>query len=69
MEDEQRSDLLTAQKIDVGLILQEMLGIEEAEVFLIKNRIKPSVINRVLRSMARRSRASDSRACVKVNKH
>jgi hypothetical protein len=43
-----RPDLLTAQKVEVGIILQAMLGTQAALEYMDSNAIKPSVAARVL---------------------
>ena len=44
----QRKDYLTAQKIEVALVFQQMLGTVEAELYLARNGVAPEVIARVL---------------------
>lgn len=43
-----RPDLLTAQKVEVGIILQAMLGTPAAAEYMESNAIDPQVAHRVL---------------------
>lgn len=43
-----RPDLLTAQRVEVGIILQAMLGTPTAAEYLENNAVDPSVVLRVL---------------------
>lgn len=43
-----RPDLLTAQRIEVGIILQAMLGTPTAAEYMANNDIDPAVVQRVL---------------------
>jgi hypothetical protein len=44
----ERKDHLTAQKVEVALVFQQMLSTAEAEVYLARNGVCASVIERVL---------------------
>jgi hypothetical protein len=44
----ERKDHLTAQKVEVALVFQEMLSTAEAQVYLTRNGVAESVIERVL---------------------
>jgi len=44
----QRKDQLTAQKVEVALVFQQMLSTAEAEAYLVHNGVPGSVIERVL---------------------
>lgn len=43
-----RPDVLTAQRVEVGIILQAMLGTPTAAAYLETNAVDPSVVSRVL---------------------
>lgn len=45
-----RTDVLTAQHLQVGLVYKQMLGLEEAEAYLRSAGIQPHLIYRVLYS-------------------
>jgi hypothetical protein len=55
-----RRDKLTAQKIDVALVFQQMLSTREARAYLIENKVCPAIIARVLdpARVARRAKCS-----------
>jgi len=44
----ERKDHLTAQKVEVALVFQQMLSTTEAEVYLARNGVSKEVIERVL---------------------
>ncbi len=44
----QRKDHLTAQKVEVALVFQQMLSTAEAEAYMLSNGFSPAVIERVL---------------------
>lgn len=44
----ERKDHLTAQKVEVALVFQQMLSTAEAQVYLARNGVAASVIERVL---------------------
>lgn len=50
-----RQDGLTAQKIDVGVIFQEMLGTSTAAAYFAKNKIPIDVAMRVLTKNRRKA--------------
>jgi hypothetical protein len=43
-----RKDHLTAQKVEVALVFQQMLSTAEAQAYLVRNGVAESVIERVL---------------------
>ena len=51
-----RKDYLTAQKVEVALVFQQMLSTEEAHSYLANNGIAEDVIQRVLYEPALRRR-------------
>lgn len=51
-----RQDDLTAQKIDVGVIFQEMLGTSTAAAYLAKNKVPMDVAMRVLTKNHRKAK-------------
>lgn len=44
----ERKDHLTAQKVEVALVFQQMLSTPEAQVYLARNGVATAVIDRVL---------------------
>lgn len=50
-----RQDGLTAQKIDVGIIFQEMLGTATAAAYLAKNKVPMQLALRVLTRARRKA--------------
>jgi hypothetical protein len=44
----QRKDHLTAQKVEVALVFQQMLSTAEAHAYLVRNGVPAAVIERVL---------------------
>jgi hypothetical protein len=56
-----RPDSLTAQRIEVGLILHTMLGMSAASEYLVRQSVSAKVMRRVLSATGRRRR-SDSDA-------
>lgn len=50
-----RHDGLTAQKVDVGVIFQEMLGTATAAAYLAKNKVPMHVALRVLTQTRRKA--------------
>lgn len=54
-----RCDLLTAQRIDVGLVFLEMLGEADAVACLAQSQVPPSVASRVLSDRGGRRREGD----------
>jgi hypothetical protein len=44
----ERKDHLTAQKVEVALVFQQMLSTAEAQVYLARNGVPEAVIERVL---------------------
>jgi hypothetical protein len=50
----ERKDRLTAQKVEVALVFQQMLGRAEAEGYLVSNGVPEPVIERVLLHPERR---------------
>lgn len=55
----ERKDHLTAQKVEVALVFQQMLSTAEAEVYLSRNGVAGDVIERVLfQPAARRNYAA-----------
>ena len=44
----QRKDHLTAQKVEVALVFQQMLSTAEAQVYLARNGVAEAVVDRVL---------------------
>ncbi len=55
-----RPDLLTAQKVEVGIILQAMLGTPAAAEYMESNAIDPQVAQRVLNSPEQRRGRHDA---------
>jgi hypothetical protein len=55
-----RPDLLTAQKVEVGIILQAMLGTQAAAEYMDSNAIDPQVAQRVLNSPEKRRGRHDA---------
>lgn len=52
-----RKDSLTAQRVEVGLVFQQMLGTDEAAEYMRTNHIPGDVIKRVLDTPADRRQA------------
>ena len=44
----QRKDHLTAQKVEVALVFQQMLSTAEAQAYLVRSGVPESVVERVL---------------------
>lgn len=58
----QRKDHLTAQKVEVALVFQQMLSTVEAQAYLVRNGVPAAVIERVLREpQSRRNYAASQR--------
>jgi hypothetical protein len=55
-----RPDTLTAQRVEVGLVLNAMLGLSAATDYLSKHAVSASVIERVLSPAARRRGTHDA---------
>lgn len=53
-----RTDRLAAQKAQVALVFQKMLGTAEARAYLIENNFAESNIDRILNGHATRERAA-----------
>lgn len=52
MTGDNRKDLLTAQRVQVGLVFKEMLGVDDAAAYLRNSGVAESVIVRVLADSA-----------------
>jgi hypothetical protein len=48
MRKTKRKDKLTAQRVEVGLVFQQMLSTDEAAEYMVSNRVPEDVIKRVL---------------------
>lgn len=55
-----RRNTVTAQHVDVALVYKEMLGIEEAMAYLVRENIPESIAERVLHTGERRRRSDSS---------
>jgi hypothetical protein len=55
-----RPDHLTAQKVEVGIILQAMLGTQSAAEYLETHAVDPAVVSRVLHHPQRRRGRHDA---------
>jgi hypothetical protein len=55
-----RPDSLTAQRIEVGLVLNTMLGVAAASDYLARQAVRAKVAERVLSASGRRRRSDDS---------
>jgi hypothetical protein len=55
-----RPDSLTAQRIEVGLVLNTMLGVSAASDYLARQSVRAKVAERVLSASGRRRRSDDS---------
>ena len=56
-----RRDRLAAQKVQVALVFQKMLGKDEARAYLIENNFAEASIDRILNGDATRKRATPVR--------
>lgn len=61
-----REDVVTARKVEVGIILQAMLGTAEAADYMLKNGVPLSVVLRVL-TQARARRGSHNACGIRVD--
>ena len=67
-----RRNRLAAQKAQVALVFQKMLGKEEARAYLIENNFAESTIDRILDGDATRKRAAPcetEEACPRAARH
>lgn len=48
MRKTKRKDQLTAQRVEVGLVFQQMLSTDDAAEYMVSNRVPEDVIKRVL---------------------
>lgn len=62
-----RKDHLTAQRVEVALVFQQMLSTEEAHSYLVNNGVAEAVIQRVLYQPALRRRYDASARGAFVN--
>jgi hypothetical protein len=63
----ERKDHLTAQKVEVALVFQQMLSTEEAHSYLAGNGVSDAVIARVLYQPALRRRYDTGASGVFIN--
>ncbi|RFP32405.1 hypothetical protein [Duganella sp. BJB476] len=49
-----RSDRLTAQKVEVGIVFQEMLGVEDAAEYFATYNLPSQIVERILGGIKRR---------------
>lgn len=56
----QRKDHLTAQKVEVALVFQQMLSTVEAQAYLVRNGVPAAVIERVLHQPQSRRNYADT---------
>jgi hypothetical protein len=63
----ERKDQLSAQKVEVALVFQQMLGTAEAEAYLALNGFSPEMIARVLARPDMRRCYADSEVGAFVN--
>ena len=54
-----RPDRLTAQRVEVGLVLNTMLGAEAASAYLARQSVSAKIAQRVLSASGRRRRSDD----------